>query len=36
MNQNVEKKLEKLVSNFNKLPYLFIGPGLSMRYSDVP
>ena len=36
MNQNVEKRVEKLVSNFNKLPYLFIGPGLSMRYSDVP
>lgn len=32
----IEGKINQIVSGFNQLPYLFVGTGLSMRYSDAP
>ncbi len=31
-----EMEIKKIVSKFKQLPYLFVGTGLSMRYSDAP
>lgn len=33
---NIEDEISRIVSGFNQLPYLFIGTGLSMRYSNAP
>ncbi len=32
----IKQEISKRVSNFNQLPYLFIGAGFSMRYSNAP
>lgn len=31
--QNMKEKLSELIESFNQLPYLFVGAGISMRYS---
>lgn len=33
MNEYIKKELEQRISSFQQLPYLFVGTGLSMRYS---
>lgn len=36
MNEYVKTELEQRISAFQQLPYLFVGTGLSMRYSHAP
>ena len=36
MNEYVKTELEQSISAFQQLPYLFVGTGLSMRYSHAP
>lgn len=36
MNEYLKKELEQRISSFQQLPYLFVGTGLSMRYSHAP
>lgn len=36
MNEFIKAELEKRVSSFQQLPYLFVGTGFSMRYSHAP
>ena len=36
MDENMKNKISNIVSSFSQLPYLFIGTGLSMRYSTAP
>ena len=36
MNEYIMKLLEQRISSFRQLPYLFVGTGLSMRYSQAP
>lgn len=33
MNEYIRNELEKRISSFQQLPYLFVGTGFSMRYS---
>lgn len=33
---NINDEIGNIVKNFNQLPYLFVGTGLSMRYSNAP
>ena len=33
MEKTIETKLTEIVSGFTQLPYIFVGAGLSMRYS---
>lgn len=33
---NMENEIDEIVSKFKQLPYLFVGTGLSMRYSNAP
>ena len=33
MDLNTVSELENLISSFKQLPYLFVGTGLSIRYS---
>lgn len=32
----IEREIKKIISQFQQLPYLFIGTGLSMRYASAP
>lgn len=36
MNEYILNTLEQRISSFQQLPYLFVGTGLSMRYSHAP
>lgn len=36
MDKYIEDKINNTISSFTQLPYLFIGTGLSMRYSHAP
>ena len=36
MNEYIKNTLEQRISSFQQLPYLFVGTGLSMRYSHAP
>ena len=36
MNEYIKDALEQRISSFQQLPYLFVGTGLSMRYSHAP
>ena len=36
MNEHIVKELENRISSFQQLPYLFVGTGISMRYSHAP
>lgn len=36
MNEYIKNALEQRISSFQQLPYLFVGTGLSMRYSHAP
>lgn len=36
MGINIQSEIDSIVSTFKQLPYLFVGTGLSMRYSDAP
>lgn len=36
MNKLMHEEIMNIVSSFKQLPYLFVGTGLSMRYSDAP
>lgn len=36
MNEYIKRELEQRISSFQQLPYLFVGTGLSMRYSHAP
>ncbi|HBJ2623473.1 TPA: SIR2 family protein [Clostridium botulinum] len=36
MSINISEKINEIVSSFKQLPYLFVGTGLSMRYSNAP
>ena len=33
---SINDEIGNIVKNFNQLPYLFVGTGLSMRYSNAP
>lgn len=33
---NIDVEIDKIVKSFKQLPYLFVGTGLSMRYSNAP
>ena len=36
MDEYVKRELERKISSFSQLPYLFAGTGISMRYSNAP
>lgn len=36
MSVNINNEINNIVSSFKQLPYLFVGTGLSMRYSNAP
>lgn len=36
MNRYIKTQIENTISSFQQLPYLFVGTGLSMRYSHAP
>jgi len=36
VSKNIKEEIEKLILTFKQLPYLFVGTGLSMRYSNAP
>lgn len=36
MSININDEISSIVSDFKQLPYLFVGTGFSMRYSDAP
>lgn len=36
MNEYISSKLNEMISSYDQLPYLFVGTGLSMRYSHAP
>lgn len=36
MDEYVKRELERKISSFSQLPYLFVGTGISMRYSNAP
>lgn len=36
MNEYIKEELERRISSFQQLPYLFVGTGFSMRYSHAP
>lgn len=36
MQRNMEYEIKKIISSFKQLPYLFVGTGISMRYSTAP
>lgn len=36
MSEYIKNTLEQRISSFQHLPYLFVGTGLSMRYSHAP
>lgn len=36
MNDYVKQELQRRISSFQQLPYLFVGTGFSMRYSSAP
>ena len=36
MNEYIKNELERRISSFQQLPYLFVGTGFSMRYSHAP
>lgn len=36
MNEYIKNILEQRIASFQQLPYLFVGTGLSMRYSHAP
>lgn len=36
MDLNTESELKNIILSFKQLPYLFVGTGLSIRYSTAP
>lgn len=36
MEERIKNEIEQIVSSFTQLPYLFVGTGMSMRYSAAP
>lgn len=36
MDDIIKKQMMNIISSFSQLPYLFVGTGISMRYSSAP
>ncbi len=36
MNDYIKSEIENIISEFQQLPFLFVGTGLSMRYAHAP